>query len=145
MPQSDRKGRRDDRSSKARQLVLDFVRRRSSGESINSVRLVSEHPDLACELDCELRKLEIIDRARLDAETTSSGLDSDDSPGSANSPDLPGGVGFCGVVDVDTAEPHLEVKSDTGRPAHAMVGTRRRASALDRAGRPPRDLPQGSG
>src|SRR5262245_35931583 len=55
-------------AARAREVVIDCLRRRASGEPISDESLLTANPELRPELDNELRKLQIIDAARDDAE-----------------------------------------------------------------------------
>ncbi|HUU95955.1 MAG TPA: serine/threonine-protein kinase [Phycisphaerae bacterium] len=64
----------DERSSRARGVIDDCLRRRLSGESLSDDQVISSHPDLMPELDEGLRKLALIQRAvRRGRETSSRG------------------------------------------------------------------------
>ena len=51
-------------ADRAREVVVDCLRHRASGEAISDESLLRAHPDLRPDLDNELRRLRVIDAAR---------------------------------------------------------------------------------
>ena len=60
-----------ERSTRARRLVDEYLRRRAAGETTDEDELLAEHHDLNPELGRELRKLGLIEQARIHVESSS--------------------------------------------------------------------------
>lgn len=73
MPQPQQDTEVADRSERARQVIDEYLRRRAAGETADSDKTVSAHPDLTPELENEFRKLQLIERARVRADRADEG------------------------------------------------------------------------
>lgn len=75
MPRPTSKSGGADGAAKAKEVVREYVQRCRSGDQVDSNQIITAHPELMPELGQELRKLEIITRARQQAESHASAND----------------------------------------------------------------------